>query len=492
MPSPIIKRRRFLSSLFVIFILSCCKKFTKSDLSSNSPNKGDSNTSPSADYLGEYNVTELANGAYTLPAYFDLLTCGYSDKISYQPGDAVTLYLTGPKNDNKTIFLTDADNSEVFSFPTTIAPQQMNAPKPWVDGYSFTKSVTVNLPRNLKSGYYKWKLGDIVHEVIPLICKKDVSLVSDITVIYPSNTDNAYNLGGGKSLYFGPELTNRSTVASFSRYSLYPGDWTSSFLKWMNLQDYNVNYLADTDLEKYEYIQNSKVVIVIGHSEYWTRQARENIDKFVDSGKNLLVLSGNTMWWQMRYNEKKNLMICYKDTGLDPLSNTLYETKNWPQSSLNYSTIKSIGVDWNGGGYANKLTNRWNGFKIVNEKSPLFKGTGLQNGDILKLPSIEVDGAPVVKMILPGSDEVPVIDNSRLNFNKVELLAYDFATDGPEANGLGTFIVFKKTQSSGTVVNVATMNWCSPTGMGGDDGLKIQTITKNMIDRSLNNESLLT
>ncbi|MGZ3610970.1 MAG: N,N-dimethylformamidase beta subunit family domain-containing protein [Ktedonobacteraceae bacterium] len=43
-----------------------------------------------------------------------------------------------------------------------------------------------------------------------------------------------------------------------------------------------------------------------GKSEYWTRQARTNIDKFTASGKNLLVFSGNTMYWQTRFNLKKD------------------------------------------------------------------------------------------------------------------------------------------------------------------------------------------
>ncbi len=53
------------------------------------------------------------------------------------------------------------------------------------------------------------------------------------------------------------------------------------------------------DLEDYSEIAGAKVVVIIGHSEYWTRRARENFDRYVLEGGNALVLSGNTMWWQV-------------------------------------------------------------------------------------------------------------------------------------------------------------------------------------------------
>lgn len=365
-----------------------------------------------------------------------------------------------------------------------ISVQTINNPKPWVDGCGFNKTLDRKLPANLKSGLYQWT------GLSPFIVKS-ATAAHDITVVYPSNTNNAYNQAGGKSLY---NPVNRASVVSFLRFQYGPGDYTSSFYSWMNLQSYDVNYIADIDLEDYSQIQNSKLVIITGHSEYWTRQARENIDQFVASGKNLLVLSGNTMWWQVRYNQPKDLMICYKLNSADPLKNTIYSTVNWPEQLLSYPTAPSIGIDYNHGGYGNKLPNRWNGYKIIAERSPLFSGTGLKNGDILSVPTVEYDCVPVVNMIAPGSSEIPIVNNKVLGFHQVELLGYDFAFNENKSDGLGlgTFIVFQKNPSSGTVVNVASTNWCSPTGIGGLDQIKIETITKNMIDLSLNNGNLFT
>jgi hypothetical protein len=51
--------------------------------------------------------------------------------------------------------------------------------------------------------------------------------------------------------------------------------------------------------------------------------------------------------------------------------------------------------------------------------------------------------------------------------------------------GLGTFVVYQQSETSGTVVNAATMDWCWYIIFD-----QFQTITKNMIELSLNGKSL--
>ncbi|MEO6850634.1 MAG: hypothetical protein ABI203_01885, partial [Mucilaginibacter sp.] len=148
-----------------------------------------------------------------------------------------------------------------------------------------------------------------------------------------------------------------------------------------------------------------------------------------------------------------------------------------------------IGSEYRLGGYGLRLTNRWNGYKIIQDNSPLLAGTGLRNGDILHMPSTEYDGMPVVRYYPPGSSQIPVIDNSILNFSKTELLGYDYAYNDCRADklGYGTFTVCKKSPTSGTIVNGASMDWCYYI-IDND----VQVITKNMIDLSLDGNSLFT
>ena len=141
---------------------------------------------------------------------------GYIDKISYEPGETVDLYLSGPPNNNQVVTLTDVNGNNVFSFSTAVNFQTIGSQSPGVDGFMYRKTTSIKLPYNLKSGFYRFD-GDI-----PLICKGPNTL-PEVTVVFPSNTYNAYNFSGGKSYYRPGDAAGnavyRATVVSFLRYN---------------------------------------------------------------------------------------------------------------------------------------------------------------------------------------------------------------------------------------------------------------------------------
>jgi len=478
---PQLDRRHFLSSLLFSAALVGCKKDPGlSPLKSTTiPKTTGSLSQPNVDqYLAEYSTTEIGTETMPTDPTWNQTINGYNNQVSYNAGDTVDVFLSGPANANTGIRLFDTQGNVVFETSTAINPQLIKSQKPWVEGFNYKKTLSYKIPQDFRSGIYTWD------KTIPFVLKSSNKSV-DITVIYPSNTINAYNYNGGKSLY-APDGNNRSFVVSFLRSTsiLY-----KKFYKWLDEQAYSINYVADSDLEDYNEIAESRIVIIAGHSEYWTRQARQNIDTFIQSGRNVIVLSGNTMWWQVRYAPQQNLMICYKGNPSDPLSGTEYNTINWYQKSLGYPVYPSIGVDYTQGGFGQTLSNRWDGYKIVNEKSPILAGTNLKTGDMLNIKSTEYDCIPVVKMIPQGSAEIPVIDYQKLKCYKAELIGYDFAQNlvqgAYKQQGLGTFVVYQRTSKTGTVVNTATMDWCW--NIIYDE---FQVMTKNMIELSLSGKSL--
>ena len=289
MHSPI-KRRAFLasSSALVVFVLARCRKdaVIKPAISPGSISAVPGSTS----YLSQYSATEVAAGLMTEPTFISKIKC-YSDSLTYNPGDLVYLYISGPKNDNQLIAFTDTNEKLILSIHVPIDIQPDGSQKPWLDGSNYKQTITVKLPENLKSGVYRFIASGFV--IWSITCKSDRTN-NDITVVYPSNTDNAYNMQGGKSLYK-PEGA-RSTVASYSRAIWGAPDYITPYLQWMCQQPYDTRYIVDADLDDYTQIQDTKIIIIAGHSEYWTRAARKNIDKFIASGKNVLILSGNTMY----------------------------------------------------------------------------------------------------------------------------------------------------------------------------------------------------
>lgn len=340
-------------------------------------------------------------------------------------------------------------------------------------GFDYPVAVEFFVPP-LTSGVY------MIEKRIPFIVKTESPV--DIMVVYASNTANAYAESGGKSLY---SLQERPAGVSFHRpIPLEP--FSEVCLKWFSkLDDISIGYIADVDMDFHETIRQSKVLVIPGHSEYWTRQGRLNFDRFVNEGGHALILSGNTMWWQVRYSEDMSRMICHKNRDTDPIGDELFKTINWNEPSLNYPILESIGAHFPLGGYGLKNDSGWNGMKIATPESPLLEGLGLKKGDILKLPTVEYDGAP----LLGYDDEgYPVLDVATLGFEKVELLAFDKGFRVQET--AATFIVFKKTATSGVVINTATTDWCSSNGMGGASGDAIKAITYNAIRKLVNNETV--
>ncbi len=402
---------------------------------------------------------------------------GYTDKVSYAPDEEVTAFLQANSvlaSCKLSIYHVNGD--EAFSIAASLAIQTMSGNAPSSNGFGFTPTVKFKLPDDVASGVY------MIEKKIPFVVRTTETV--DLMIVYASNTANAYATSGGKSLYTHPP--NKPTQVSFHR-PIPLEAFSGQCLKWFeDLQGFTMGYVVDSDLDYYDRIKHAKTLVIIGHNEYWTRAARLNFDRFVSEGGDAVILSGNTMWWQVRYADDGKTLLCYKDVA-DPETNPLYKTTTWNMPALDYSITSSIGADSPGGGYGVRDDKGWNGYKIVNKDSPLFDGLNLTNGQIISCPTVEWDGAPIASFHGNG---YPVIDNTILNFDQVELLAFDrgFRT----VDTYGTFIVFRRTPTSGVIINTASTDWCSSGGMGGADGDKIKKITLNALTKLKAGETVFT
>lgn len=398
---------------------------------------------------------------------------GYSSRMSAFPGDSIALYLNSNLASNYNLKLYDLSGKEVSNFRMHVFPQTPLGPKAYEQGFCYRQTRKVMVP-HLPSGVYMWD------NQIPFIIK---SKSADVTVVYSSNTINAYANTGGKSLYgFNSTDNMGAQKVSFLRPLPLPRH-SEAFLRWIQKGNaWNIGYISDLDLDDFNSIKRSKLVIIPGHSEYWTIRARKNFDRFVHDGNDALILSGNTMWWQVRYNKTRDQLICYRDAKKDPIKSPRLKTITWCEATLQYPIFNSIGTDFRNAGYGLKEDKGWNGYKIV-RNSPLLAGSSVGPGDILVCPSDELDGTPVL-----GFDNgIPIIDNQSFPFQKVQIVGYDMVSRAGK-DGVATWIVFKPGNSSGTIINTASTDWCSSRGIGNN--VDIQKITHTMINKLLNKENV--
>ena len=428
-------------------------------------------------YLLRFACTVLITFLLGINSYFEKhkIINGYTDKESYFPGEIVEASLNSWISGFKNINIYDLNDNIVLSLRATVSSQKMNPKEPWQNGFGYESSFTFRAPK-IKSGIY------LIENKVPFIIKSNEA--KKITLVYPSNTVNAYNNAGGKSAYnYNSSDKINASVLSFNRPRPFNAlSYCKELLIWLNNEtDYDINYVCDLDLEDYSQISKSEIIVIPGHSEYWTRKARENFDKFVDNGGDALILSGNSMYWQVRYTEDEQKMIIYKDYKKDPIKDTLLKTDIWDSTFLKYPTAQSIGVNFTNGGFGGKEDEGWDGFKIVQDKSPLLRGTGLSKGSIIKLKTNEYDGA-----VLNLSENGYQLNIDTLNAFRGELIGYDFGYRNHKT--IGTFITYQRTENSGVIVNVSSTDWCNYNGISKNPIIK--KITRNMFDLLLENKSV--
>jgi hypothetical protein len=266
---------------------------------------------------------------------------GYGSKISVNHGESLDLYVTTTAGSvSIDVFrvgwyggLGARKIVSLGSFPGV--HQVMPTPDP-VTGIvvcQWTKTTTLNVPADWVTGVYLAKLtaSSGKQSFIYFVVRNDGGH-EDLVVQTSVTTYQAYNTWGGTSLY--NNYTNQSiykyphaTKVSFDR-PFNPGDsngaghffwWEYKFVRWAELQGYDVTYITDVDTHtNVNPLTNHKAFLSVGHDEYWSKQMRDNVESAINAGVNAAFFSANTAYWQIRFEPNatgipNRIQVGYKD-----------------------------------------------------------------------------------------------------------------------------------------------------------------------------------
>ena len=82
---------------------------------------------------------------------------------------------------------------------------------------------------------------------------------------------------------------------------------------WLQGSGYECDALSDGDLHFDDAaLAGAKVLFIVGHNEYWSRQATRRVREFLDRGGRVIALSGNTMYWRTSYSDDGKILECRK------------------------------------------------------------------------------------------------------------------------------------------------------------------------------------
>ena len=291
---------------------------------------------------------------------------------------------------------------------------------------------------------------------------------------------------------------------AFSQWESCWHRWELPFVKWAESREYRIDYAVSSDLElNPEILDDYKLVLSVGHDEYWSAPMRDNLEAFIAAGGNAAFFSGNSVWWQVRSEANGRELVCYKDYLQDPV----YESGDhgqlstlWCHRLIGRPENLLTGVSFAYGGYHrwfDKYQDGPTGYTVHQPDHWAFAGTGLQRGDILgsqdTIIGYECDGCELryqdgipfstgrdgtpesFEVLATAPAELTDADNSLAMVN--EAIHGNEAVNRHHQPGAAVMGIYTR---GGTVFTSGTTDWAH--GLRGADP-HVERITRNILDR---------
>jgi methionine-rich copper-binding protein CopC len=288
---------------------------------------------------------------------------GFADPFSVNVGDAINfkvqslaasyvinIYRIGYYGgDGARLITTLTPDSSEISISQNQPTCNTNTTTGLVDCGNWGISATWDVPSTAVSGVY---LADLVRtdgttdmNQIVFVVTNNAS-TSDIVMMTNDETWEAYNDWGGYSFYAGDSTgepwcctsaidAGRAVQISYNRPlttrfdAVNAGGPTSFFadeypmIRFLEENGYDVTYVSQADVGASggaAMLEQHKMFLTAGHSEYWDAGDRANVTAARDAGVNLAFFTGNTMIWETRWaasqygNEADRTLIDYKES----------------------------------------------------------------------------------------------------------------------------------------------------------------------------------
>jgi hypothetical protein len=309
---------------------------------------------------------------------------------SVEPGDTVALHVVGPTPRRVTVTRDGLAPQQVWAGD---AVEAITTAADWAPGL-----YVVHLDDDAPTAWFIVRGG------------------GRIVLELATNTWNAYNDVDGPNLYTGavelsfarplapgmlakadttPRLVERGYGRSTRDQALSTwhgmAGWAGQerrFVCWAEANGVALGYATNADLEEHpDVLDGCRLLVSVGHDEYWTWGMRDTVEGFVATGGNVAFLSGNTCYWQVRIEgADRDVMIGYKHRFReDPVQSTRTTTM-WSDPITGRPETDLTGVTFTRGGYhriASSVPGGTGGYEVHRADHWLLAGTDLRRGDQL-------------------------------------------------------------------------------------------------------------
>lgn len=371
--------------------------------------------------------------------HYDLIE-GYCSSLSHSAGDTVELCVsTSAPRYRVRVERWGAERQTVWESDPLPGAVQHTPADADAHGCGWAASVRVPTHSGWPSGFYLVTLlaeadDPVRNTSYACFVVRGGAERADALLVLATNTWNAYNNWGGRSLYTGghqvsfrrpfgrgmlvrphTERDDRkarpryrgeqpdSDGEVYQRYRFehgYPGYMASAgwftyerrFVEWAEATGITLDYAVSDDLASVDGLTaSSQLVLGVGHDEYWSADQRAAIERHIAGGGDYVSMSGNTMFWQVRLTDDRSSMVCHKYAAHrdDPVVGTPEQatmTGMWADPLVGRPESLLLG-----GGSMFGLYSRFGqatprgvaGFVVYRDDHWLLAGTGLRYGDVL-------------------------------------------------------------------------------------------------------------
>jgi hypothetical protein len=372
---------------------------------------------------------------------------GYSDRLSYRPGDTLRLHaMSGADSARLTVSCDGLAPRVVLdtTISTSFAPTPVDCS---VRGCDWLMAYEAAIPADWPSGVYAFTLTVPGHQSQGMFVLKPAKPTAKLAIVLATGTWCAYNDWGGSNHYQGlcgptggdfsaevsllrpwatgfvrwpedaPRIPHASPLLTRPRYphmdyarargvskKYASSGWAAferPFALWCEAQGITFDYYTQHDLHADPAcLDGYSRAVIVGHDEYWTWEMRDHLDAWIDKGGQLARFGGN-FFWQTRLSADLLTQTCHKARAEaeDPLAATDRITSYWDHPRTRRPGTATMGLTGAMGvyaGWSRCAAHGSGGFTLYRPDHWALQGTGLGYGDVLgaasKIFAYEVDG----------------------------------------------------------------------------------------------------
>ncbi|MEC8923447.1 MAG: N,N-dimethylformamidase beta subunit family domain-containing protein [Actinomycetota bacterium] len=369
------------------------------------------------------------------------MIAGYCWPQSVLPGEAVSLAVSADHSfcDVQVVRI-GSEEVSVGTWEEVSVIEQAVPVDAAKDGCGWQESLNIEIAESWTSGFYLVRLTCSDGENAEAFFVVRASEPRDTLLVLSTSTWAAYNDWGGPSYYTGgnhsslrrplpkgflekpdphryrvariDELSDDERRDHFSEFSIWScaagfANWELLFVRWAERQGIQLDYATSLDLHSDPHLLSPySSYLSVGHDEYWSAEMRNHLEDWIDRGGFAAFFSGNTAFWQVRFEDPDHTMVGFKQKFIDdPVVGTAEEqlvTTMWSDPLTKRPESLMTGVSFTRGGYAHcrNAPTGSGGYTVWQPNHWAFEEVDLLTGDIIGASPVvvgyECDGCELV------------------------------------------------------------------------------------------------